>query len=51
MKKKLSGIGILFMLLLKHPPIQEIADLSRLIFLQDVPAKTLWRSLNEFFNN
>ncbi len=25
MKKKLSGLGILFMLILKHPPLPEIS--------------------------
>jgi hypothetical protein len=29
MKKKLSGIGILFMLLLKHPPLPDVSLFSK----------------------
>jgi hypothetical protein len=50
MKKKLSGLGILFMLILKHPPIPEYS-LFRKYEIVEVRSYSLKQAALRFFLN
>jgi hypothetical protein len=50
MKKKISGLGILFMLMLKHPPMPEFA-LFQKIFIVEVRCFSIKQIALQFFIN
>ncbi|MCX6282059.1 MAG: hypothetical protein NTU51_08850 [Bacteroidetes bacterium] len=50
MKKKLSGLGILFMLIIKHPPLPEFS-LFRKADIVEVRNHSLKQKALEFFLN